>query len=602
MELIVTREPQHIFSGNPLLYQWAIHPWNSSMANLNIYAIVSIEISGAVVLKTTKIFPDENGLLTLDISSVADAQLRYFTPPPDLDRPLNATGQYDTVYVRPTLWNGEQQFTLTGSPDKGVALIKGGFQYEYTPPNDTYISSPTSNPVVKPLMNLNEKERVFKEDIFFSGFVVGNVANNRKINYVIRYLLGDNYLEATGTKFASFTPAANGVILFPAGYDQLGLQSLLPSGAIPIEYDLIVVQIVPITGDVTEITSTFKIDHRKFYNTKQLLYRNSLGGLQPLRLMGDIDFEAEYKGDVVNTVPPPSYIVQKNLLPAQARPWPEEQLKFSGNTGFLDQFEADRIRDFFLSREVYEVKDNRLVPVVVNKNSAKFYSNNDALIAIDIEWRPAFINHHYSPVILPANTCPKPLSLAWRQSGDDQITVFWQLPFGFDYARVKITFVFDSSVQTFFVEGNSGSARIDFTRPGWATTATNIVVSIETCCGRYLAAPSYSDVLALTASSLAPEFSIVALDDRYALAKGYTTGVSMPNALLNDYDPDGGAIEALPDTGATNDGGYFEIETDGSVTYTPPSASYTGTDYFDYEAKRTGGGITATARYYIVVY
>lgn len=223
-------------------------------------------------------------------------------------------------------------------------------------------------------------------------------------------------------------------------------------------------------------------------------------------------------------------------------------------------------------------------------------------MAIDIEWRHAFVNNFYSAPVLPDDACPKPLRLAWRQSGDDQITVFWQLPFGFDYARVTITFDFDSSQQTFFVEGNSGSAPINFTRPGWATEPAEITVKMETCCGRFLQTPSYSQELELDPAIINPEFSIIALNDKYSLPSGYTTPVAMPNALLNDYDPDGGTVEAVADSGSTNDGGSYDIDADGNVEYTPPSASYTGTDYFDYEARRTGSSVTATARYYIVVY
>lgn len=73
------------------------------------------------------------------------------------------------------------------------------------------------------------------------------------------------------------------------------------------------------------------------------------------------------------------------------------------------------------------------------------------------------------------------------------------------------------------------------------------------------------------------------------------------SVLANDYDPDGDPIECVPDSGATNDGGAFDIDIAGIVTYTPPSSVYSGIDFFDYDMQEVGGAVTVTARVYINV-
>lgn len=609
MELICTKASPQYFSGNPCIFEWVITPYSQQVANQNPYVIITIERttgSGSVQIDEKKVFPDANGKFSIDVGAIADSYLKYFIPPHGLNRHQYANDQRIEIFVNPKIYIGTQELTLSANPVQSQIILKGGLSYEYTAPVGNYephVDSFGHNR--SPLAFFNNPERIFKEDVFFLYFIKpANFGVNVLYEYALTYFLIDEMVTVTGTIETIALTAGRYVIAVPAGYNQLGLEAHLPSGAVPVSYSLQVrynnspynvVMIGPVT---------FKLDHRKFYNSYQLLYRNSLGGLQPLRLLGAVDFEAEYNGETGQRVAPDSYITNGNLEPQQSTPWNEEQPKFTGNTGFLDKFEADRMRDLFLSRQVFEVKDNRLIPVVINKGNVKFFSNNDSLINVQVDWQHAFINNFFSPKILPDATCPAMISLAWRQSGDNQITVFYQLPFGYDYCRIKIKFTYDNSEQEFFVDGNSGSAKLDYTRPSGAPDPTSIIVSGQVVCNRYNATPSYGAATTLSAANIAEEFAVVALDDYMPLPKGYSTAVTLPlSALLNDYDPDGGPIEAIPVTGgATNDGGVYDIAADGEVTYTPPSSSYTGTDYFDYQVKKTGGSVLTTARYRINVY
>lgn len=611
MELIPIRQPQLPFSGNPLVFSWAITPFAAAMINADVHVIITVLVeddpgsSNYIEAKKTKVFPDINGVVTIDVADIVDAWLKYFTPPPDADTLVNGKPQTRGFIVQPRVFVGTVQQAYVDNPDKSIFGVKGGIPYEYIPDLTRYKRDNISPSTLEKegLQFFDDEERVFPDDIFFITFLK-DFGFSLAFYYDIEYLLDGEYETASGLIKESAYNGSGKVVFFPAGFNQLALQDELPADAIPIKYTIRVTH--KWTVDVTDyegpvLSETFIIDHRKFYNTYQLLYRNSLGGLQPLRLLGQVDFEAAYSGESVKQVQQPSHILDKNLLPLERIEFPEEQPKFIGNTGFISKFESDRMRDLFLSKEVYLVKDNRFVPVIVNKSNAKFYSNNDSLYNIEFEFRHAFTNHFFSPPILPDAACPAVISLSWRQSGDDQITVFWQLPFGYDYAQLKILWE-DDSEEIFYLEGNSGAQKIDFTRPGFATENTDLIVSARVVCDRYKETVSYGAYTVLDAANISPEYTVIALPDRYALPKGYSSAVAMPNALLNDYDPDGGSIEAIADTGASNDSGSFTIDAAGAVTYTPPSSSYTGEDYFDYEVRKVGGTATSTARYTIVVY
>ncbi len=79
-----------------------------------------------------------------------------------------------------------------------------------------------------------------------------------------------------------------------------------------------------------------------------------------------------------------------------------------------------------------------------------------------------------------------------------------------------------------------------------------------------------------------------ALDDSATTTEDTPVAV---NVLANDSDPDGDSLSVISTTSPTQ-GGSTAIESDGTVTYTPP-AGYVGTDTFDYTI--SDGTATAAA-------
>jgi hypothetical protein len=90
----------------------------------------------------------------------------------------------------------------------------------------------------------------------------------------------------------------------------------------------------------------------------------------------------------------------------------------------------------------------------------------------------------------------------------------------------------------------------------------------------------------------------VAVDDEYIMFAGETLDVAADGFLLNDVDPDGGAVtgQSLVDN---VDNGTLSAVTSGAFTYTP-DPGFTGTDSFTYSAVDEDG-LTAEATVFISV-
>ena len=80
-----------------------------------------------------------------------------------------------------------------------------------------------------------------------------------------------------------------------------------------------------------------------------------------------------------------------------------------------------------------------------------------------------------------------------------------------------------------------------------------------------------------------------AVDDAYTTPVDQVLNVDPVGVLANDTeDSDGTDLVAIAASGATDQGGTFDLASDGSFAYTPPS-TFQGTDSFTYQASDSNG-------------
>lgn len=333
----------------------------------------------------------------------------------------------------------------------------------------------------------------------------------------------------------------------------------------------------------------FYLDYRKFYETRDLLFVNSLGGIETLRLRGQADAETEYERIKAEKVTAPEYFSEGIYDAVSENIFNAELEIFKGDTGFMAKDVLDRLRDLFNSKYTYEIKNDKLIPISINNKNTQWYTNRQKLYSLSIQWQHAFTNESYSPagVLASGASCPAVESLIVRQSGNKKLSVAWALETGYDKISIQINFGGDSV--SFIYTGNHGQKEIDFENPAAPGETAAVEVIGKTVCNEFsdpmdLGPPTTVNIT--VNGNIAP----TANPDTFNINKGYSSPVAMPYSVLdNDYDSNGDPVAAVPvgDT-LTANGGTYSIDAAGIITYLPPSPTWEGSDTILYTVTETG--------------
>ena len=599
-------------SGNSILYQACVKPAGYSYTQLFVQVSVKVQNApGSAVwdlVKTEKLVMQADGTFSYDIASLCDPYLEYFVPPPDLDNLVDCTKQIRNFSITLDLYwesfNNAKIDTITDT----VRVLKAGTAYEYFLPETgtllygneekfLFASEPDETTGLL-------KETVFEDDRFFLFFLIP--ANGQQ--YFIEYFMnwagyngGDaQFYDTLHLPIASQAEAK--VYCMPGGFLQNNMQAAVPAGVIVKEYWFDIFFYDEFNVKQRRNFSpypVFTLEKRKFYNAKKLLYRNSMGSLMPLAIKGQIDNEALYEKQTLANRPL-HWLNHLNVTKKLHQTRGREDFKCKGETGLITQFEANRLRDLFLSDEVYEYTEGRLVPVIINTTNVKYYSNLDSLFNISLEWQQAFRNTHWSKAEVAGNSCPAMLFFDWYHVYNNTLQIIFSLPVGYNFFRVNVLFPGEDT-QYFYVEGNTGTATITFVRPPSAGDGpVSVMVNANVMCSRYNKVPSYGPYFETAAKEIGAAAPLFAGADTFNIAAGVSVATLLAGSVLdNDFDPNGGAITAVPlDNEPTAEGGIVSIDAQGHVTYTPP-ADFTGTDSIAYEI--TNGTDIATGQIFFVI-
>jgi hypothetical protein len=605
MELTLIKKPHTFsFSGSPIAFTFVLTPYRvyDQQHDIRLQFRVLIERSFLsdifeLCYEEQKV-PAPDGRIDFELQTVIDPYIKHALPELTIAIPEVAQGQSLRFKIEYTLIKNGEAVLLTASDytdtTSAFIVIKGGMSYPLWSPV-MYFNNIANH---KYFLGLDSTVRkVFTNQSLFC-YVLANkqAGSGLYLNtYTFIYAVtGSNGIVYSKTVTASddlvsFYPG--NIVIVPSGYDQMELGALLPDGILPVSYTVKVHQQIGYSGGLEEIDvaiAYFEIDYRTFYNYHDLFYYNSAGGLNSLRMRGQVEFEAEYEKQEARAVSTPDYFT--NNIPAAITHIlkPEETQKSKGATGFLTKDEAEKLRDIFLSVEVYEYKHNKLVPVVINNNNVKFYANRDSLISLMIEWNDAYQSQWFTPAAAVVDnaglSCPAVESLKVVQYGSDKLQISYALQQPYDRAEVEITIGVD--VYTYVYHGNVGVVIQEFINPMIVSDPPlEIEVKIRTMC----AADSFGAWLTQTLDILF-ELLPVATNDLFEVPGGLTASIALTGSILdNDYHPDGSAIEADVETAAaTTHSGAVTIDADGNVIYSPPSPSFTGQDSFVYTMRKTG--------------
>lgn len=604
METFVLKQPPEIsLTGNPMAYTLAVSPYGQQQRSEDIRVSVSVHIennieSGSFTeVKTQTFYPDNDGMINFDVRTIIDAYLEYYTPPPNLDKPVQCIHHRKRYRISWVLLKDAQPASVSRTSDILYAL-KGGMAYAEWHPYDFF--SQVIGVEKKPLNFFAAGEKVRLDDKRFLFWTYPfNDNDNQIFIVVIRLDNGDDIpITLPTTVFCNKW----GVCCMPVGFNALGLMASVPPGNWPVSYS------VTISSNLGVVVApvTYTIDHRNFYEPTQLLYRNSLGAIETITVTGQKDFEAEYTRQNAQRVVPPSYydrglIVYPKAIQADI----EEQPRIKGNTGFMKKAEAKKQRDLLLSQQVFELYNGKLLPVTLNNKNTKFFaSNENALISLELEWvRPAnsfFTPDNMMPPFGSIAVCPSVESIRVMKIAKRTVQVWWNLKVPYDRVEMLIVMPMNFSPPKEFsysFDGNTGSKVLTWSFTQLKDGAVydpnkdipdNLTVQARTVCDENAIPPS---VGAWTTVSLSNENELlpVAVNDVYQINSGFNTPQTLsPSVLANDYDPSSNALEVVAASGTTAQGGTFTIDTNGIITYQPIHSSFAGPDSFTYQLHAVG--------------
>src|SRR6185437_15782046 len=381
----------------------------------------------------------------------------------------------------------------------------------------------------------------------------------------------------------------------PAGFIRSGLAAQVSSGKSAVKYSIKVT-----AGDNTIVEEYFfNLDYRNFYDKYFLVYRTSTGGMETVRLLGQVDLAAAYDRQQARRVLPPDWFNSAEIKDEAT----EETFNYTADTGFMSKEQLMKLRDLFLSKERYMVQSItggegtgvRLLPVVVTSNKAAFYSNKDSLVSASIEWQNAFINSFFTPgTVMPqTRTCPAVEKFIPSQLNSTSLQFIWSLEDPYDQIEVQVIIGGTTTVYTY--QGNTGMVIQPFTNPA---TDGNVDITVKArCICNPDAVPVEYGAFTTTTLSVHPNTLPVAVDDYFTVPARFQ-GTLPYSVLLNDYDPDGDDIEAGVDQGPFGDSSYYAIDKDGIVTVYNTPATNTQLN-FTYWIKNPDGALASSAKVYI---
>jgi hypothetical protein len=137
----------------------------------------------------------------------------------------------------------------------------------------------------------------------------------------------------------------------------------------------------------------FTIDDTYNINEKVFLFRNSFGAYESVRMNGARGKTAEYERQIVENSPVFDFTFGK---PEQNQRQVTEQQTFVCNSGFKRRQYIDWLRELMLSKDVYELDNKILFPVIISQDKVALEQDDNFLYNLEFEYRRAYSDEHYS--------------------------------------------------------------------------------------------------------------------------------------------------------------------------------------------------------------
>lgn len=392
MITLLERPYQVCFSRNPVAYKLQT---NTALATqgLKIDVRLMFRRFGAndfIQQIAISLVPDSSGIAEIDFSKVLDSLVDYSLPAITTAVPERAFDQVGEFYV------GYREIT-TAAPNpvwttdsSTIRVIKGGLPYEKWQGPNYFINNNGVLTWQKTGRLIGPTEKAWYTYLHLGTNNQANMA--AKVN--LYFTDGTVQTNAVTINFPDTAVPKYGIYRIPVGA-QLALKDVQPAKT--IHY-----YTVRIVANTTDLTVAFKyiVDYRGNYSRITLYYLNSLGGLDSIRLLGELGKKVAYDRQFSEKTLGGKYYSTTEIASMQENIKNVEQVTYSGSVGLMDdEDQYDRIRDLMISTKVQMIKFNRWAPVLVTNNSVDMGTNSDPVKDFPVDFTPGYVNESYAPDI-----------------------------------------------------------------------------------------------------------------------------------------------------------------------------------------------------------
>jgi len=320
------------------------------------------------------------GVAVIDLKDLLNSHLDFFVPDPvtgGVQVTGLQTGQFYIHYRRistantNTPWNTSEEQNICN-------VIKGGVHPYMWKGNNFFINYFPNN---NPFLTWQQRGRLtaLTEPLWLTWLNL-NLGGNIALTVTGRV----TYTDGTTDGFQHNLPQPlkqYWLYYLPVGAGQLGLPAL--SNKTILYWD---VWVQDNLGVLLSEKYRYQQDQKNDYNQKFLLYRNSLGGLDTVRVRGVIETNINLDGQDIEMTAVADWAFASTLPRFDASTPHREQPSYKGDAGYVPLQEQDRLRDVFFNREAYMFQNNRLLPVKLLTKQYRLRATSDKIFNFPIEW------------------------------------------------------------------------------------------------------------------------------------------------------------------------------------------------------------------------
>ncbi len=188
------------------------------------------------------------------------------------------------------------------------------------------------------------------------------------------------------------------VYAIPSGAQQLNISNIQPDKRLYF-YEIYVED----ASGVLANPFRYVIDYRNSYNKEYFNFTNSLGGMDSIRILGEIEPSVDRETESAQVTATANGREGNQVIPMEFASTIILTNTFKGNAGFVGKKEQHYLTELFYSRSCWQIRFERWSPILITSKTLALAKSGDDLFSLPIEWEHGFQNSQFMPDFAPCN-------------------------------------------------------------------------------------------------------------------------------------------------------------------------------------------------------